>query len=691
MSGDVSFDIKDNVVWLGLAPAEPNVVSPAFANKLNDAFLTAIRTPGAACIVLSGLPKGFPRGLANTKAPDPKDMKAISEVLLRIEECPLPVVAIIPDAAINEGLELAMAAHYRVCSRSARFGITHIATGLIPGLGGTQRLPRLVGAKYSLELLLNGKLVTADRALESSLVDFVPDHDFAEQAETYVANLVKDDLGPRPTARMVSGQTDPKRYQAQMNEARKLVEGFKIPAAQAIVECVEAAQITPLTTGLGIERSKFGECLASDEAKALRHVAIAERRLSRPGKRSKNYVSVCILASKPEDAGLCVAMLDSGLDVTMVDHLPPPHPSMAGSIIGIYDQAVQSGRMTPEIRSVRVSRLNVVQADDPDTGADVYIDAGRLRQSDVLEWLLPRLPEDQSGTLFLTARTLTETKAMALSLPSGMGCASFYFEKPAHIAKYVETFAVAGQTAETRGDVEEFFRIVRRLPIILDQEEPISTMMRRVLFETSEALLLNGAEPKQIDGVLGDFGFRQGPLAMRDEAGLELDVVPGKQPATEALIQAGRTGRATGLGYFRYAKSDPRPRPDGVVVWSLTSTRERLGINPTEFSDSDILALFLGALCNLGAELLDSDCVGRASDVDVLGIHSIGFPRRRGGPMQAAEHFGLFKISQTMTKYADMAPEIWQVHPLIADLVKYGQGFENMNLPDLGEAKVFGN
>ena len=228
MSGDVSFDIKDNAVWLGLSEAGPTVLSVEFAEQLGDAIERAVSTQGAKCIVLSGLPKGFPRGYANTEIPDPQKLKLISDVLCKIESCQLPVVSVIPDAAINEGLELALATHYRVCSRSARLGITHIATGLIPGLGGTQRLPRLVGAKYSLELLLNGKLVTAVQALEAGLIDFVADNDFSAQAEEYVASIIQADSGPRPTSKMVSGQTDPIRYQTQMNEAKKLVEGFKI-------------------------------------------------------------------------------------------------------------------------------------------------------------------------------------------------------------------------------------------------------------------------------------------------------------------------------------------------------------------------------------------------------------------------------------------------------------------------------
>ena len=222
--------------------------------------------------------------------------------------------------------------------------------------------------------------------------------------------------------------------------------------------------------------------------------------------------------------------------------------------------------------------------------------------------------------------------------------------------------------------------------MIEGQNDPVSAGIRRILFQTAETLLLHGAEPKQIDGALGEFGFRKGPLAWRDEIGLELDLIPGQQPATEALIASGRTGKDVGLGYFRYAKGDARPRPDGIVVWSLTNSRDQLGIDALEFTEPEIVNLFVGALLNFGAHLLDEDILQRASDLDVLAVHSIGFPRRKGGPMQAAEQIGLFRVAQTLDRYAALAPDLWQTHSLISDLIKYGQGFEKMDLPDMDEA-----
>lgn len=687
MSEGVSFHFENGVVWLGLSEGGANILSAAFAKSLGEQLRVAIATPDTKCIVLSGAPKGFPRGNLNTDRPELEETSAISNVLDQIESCPIPVVAIIPDAAINEGLELALAAHFRIASKSARFGYNHISTGLMPALGGSQRLPRLAGAKFALDVFLNGKIYTASQALEAGMLDLVTEVDFATESTSFIQNVVEEELAPRPTGGIIGGRSDPVRYQAQMNEAKKLVESFKIPAAAAIVDCVEAAQITPMAVGLNVERSKYIECLNSDEAHALCHVAIAEKRLSRPARTIGDFVSVCVFGAKAEDAGLCIALLDAGLEVTVIDHLGPPHPSMSGTIIGIYDQAVQNGRMSTEVRSTRVARLDVIQLESINEVTDVIVDAGKVSTEDLVDWLAPRLETSDRPRMLLTARTLTETTELAEKLPDSIECAAFHFEKSPHIAKTVEVFGIPGQNHTALEGIQEFFRIVKRLPVLIEgQNEPVSVGIRRILFQTAETLLLHGAEPKQIDGALGEFGFRKGPLAWRDEIGLELDLIPGQQPATEALIASGRTGKGVGLGYFRYAKGDGRPRPDGVVVWSLTNLRDQLSIEALEFTDSEVVNLFIGSLLNYGAYLLDDDILQRASDMDVLAVHSIGFPRRRGGPMQAAEQMGLFRIAQSLERYATLAPDLWQVHPLISDLIKYGQGFEKMDLPDLDEA-----
>lgn len=367
------------------------------------------------------------------------------------------------------------------------------------------------------------------------MIDLVTQSDFAAESLAFIRDLIANGAKPRPTKSIVSGQSDPQRYVAQMAEAKKLVEKFHLPAAGAIVECVEVAQITPLQTGLAIERSKYEICLNSDEALSLQHLATAERRLSKPGTSSGGFVNICVLAAKAEDSGLCVALLDAGFELTVVDHLGPPNRSMSGSIIGIYDKAVQNGRMSPEVRSSRIARLDVVLADEVTAQADVYVDAGKLRQQEIIDWLKPRIETLESKPLLLTSRTVDEANKLVTGLDDGVNCAAFHFEKSPHIAKCVEVFPIGADGIDHLDSVLEFFRIAKRLPVAVQGDaEPISLRVRKVLFETAEALLLNGAEPKSIDGALGEFGFRQGPLAMRDEVGLELDVVLGQQPAASS-------------------------------------------------------------------------------------------------------------------------------------------------------------
>lgn len=377
MSIEISVSRDGGIAWIGLSATQAPQLTSEFCEALSDILDRIEATDDLKCVVLSGAPKGFPRGFSSTEVVADAVYAQARALLNRIEDFPLPVIAVIPDGAINEGLELAMAAHYRVAAQNARFGMTYITTGLIPGMGGTQRLPRLAGAKVALEMLLNGKLIAADAAQEAGLLDHVAGRDFAVDVRAYIADLTGGDLQPRPTKAMVSGGASPERYQAQMNEARQMVAGYALPAAGSIVDCVEAAQLTPLATGLVIEKSKFENCRKSAGAHALRHVAIAEDRLSQAGPRSNATVNVLLMAMSDADAGLCIALLDAGLNLTVLDQSGSPSPSMSGAIISIYDKAVQLGRMPPEVRAARVARLDVVQSVDEVEAVDVLLDAGR--------------------------------------------------------------------------------------------------------------------------------------------------------------------------------------------------------------------------------------------------------------------------------------------------------------------------
>lgn len=679
----IKYECDNGIAWIDLSPTSSEFFSLVFVAALDEVIGRLADQPDIRAIVLLGKDRGFPRGNPIADRPDVSEAEKISEVFNRIENCATPIIAAFSGVALNEGFELALAAHYRVCTNTTRFGQNYISLGSIPCFGGTQRLPRLAGAKSALEILLNAQIFSASQAKSIGLVDYVSQDDLKADTLQFIASEVAE-TGRRPTRDMVSGVTDPKKYQAQMAEAKKLVEPVGLPAAHALVECVQAAQLMPLETGLSVERSLYAECEESDEAVSLRYLMTAERRLGGRSGSSAQSASVLVVGADVIDAGLCVALLDAGFWVTAVERSGNLAGNLGGRVYQIYDQAVGRSRMSPALRSARLGHFEIMD-DVPSRGEfDVVVDPGWL-PADYLAKFLESLPAS-AGTpdVLLSTRLGEELDELSQALSKPLPVVGFHFEKSPHVTKTVEVFAPMATDMQAVSVAQDFFHSMKKLPIMLTGSAmPASVLTRKALSDAAEVLLLHGAEPKRIDGALEDFGFKKGPLAFRDEIGLDVGFVAAEQPATEALIAAGRTGRSAGLGYFRYTKDNPMPRSDSVVLWSLSKVRTDLNIVATEFSDSDIVALCVGAMLNVGVDLLANNRVQRASDVDVLAVHGLDFPRRKGGPMRAAENFGLFEIKQSMVKHKEKAPGLWAPKDLLLELIKYGQGFETMDIPEL--------
>jgi 3-hydroxyacyl-CoA dehydrogenase len=440
----------------------------------------------------------------------------------------------------------------------------------------------------------------------------------------------------------------------------------------------------PLGTGLNVERSLYAECEESDEAVSLRYLMTAERRLGRRSGQPVQVASVLVVGADVIDAGLCVSLLDAGFWVTAVERSGNLAGNLGGRVYQIYDQAVGRSRMSPALRSARLGHFEIMD-DVPTRGEfDVIVDPGWLPVEHLAKFIDSMPASAGSPDVVLSARLGDELDKLSHAITKPLPVVGFHFDKSPHVIKTVEVFAPTSADLQAISLAQDFFHAMKKLPITLSESAvPASVLLRKALSDAAEVLLLHGAEPKRIDGALEAFGFKKGPLAYRDEIGLEVGYIAGEQPATEALIAAGRTGRAAGLGYFRYTKDTPLPRSDSVVLWSLSKVRTDLDIVATEFSDADIVALCVGAMLNVGVDLLANNRVQRASDVDVLAVHALDFPRRKGGPMRAAENFGLFEVKQAMVKQKEKAPGLWTPKELLLELIKYGQGFETMNIPEL--------
>lgn len=635
---DLSCAISDRLMWV------PVPVQPSGLWSLDDAealrqVIEGLETQSIDAVILVAAQPGFPGGLPPDAYSDPAQLNQMRALTAAVEACPRPVIAALQGAVVNEGFELALAAHYRMAAPMTRFAMTQMALGLIPLAGGSQRLPRLCSARDALDILLNGRRFPASVAQERGIVDAVTSGDFLDEVQGFARRVVAQGLGPRPTGRIVAGVTDPARYQAQMEEARKAVAALPVRAAQSLVECVQAAQVLPIRNGLELEQSLFHDCETSAESRALRYLAGAEQAARGPVARTLPQQAM-VLGHSAAAVGMAQRMLEAGIAV----RAPQDFPELREKLAAAYDLAVKQGQISPAQRSRRLALLLA------DAGpADLMVDDGTRPQSEL-------------------SSALTEPKPLVLWLgppeaaPADGPTVALRQTKPAQTARVAEAQLLHGDPDDVRARAGGLFRALGLLTV-WTRGAGVADHLLSAYWQAAEALVLMGADPKLVDQAMLDQGFPIGPLAQRDALGLDQPDPEGRFPVAALLCANGRSGRDAGLGFFRYLKNDPRPRPDGVILWTVASLREQRGIVPLTPSAEVIRALCLGALWAAGQRMVTAGQVVRASDIDVLAVQDLGFPRHLGGPMHAAQAMGKGALRQIMARYARIAPDIWTAPP----------------------------
>lgn len=633
---DLSCALENRLLWVPVAADPGGVWTVSGIEALRRVF-AGLDTGAVDAVILVAGASGFPNRFALDAYGDSDVIDRMRALTDAVEACPLPVIAALQGNVANEGLELALAAHYRVASPATRFAMTQMTLGLIPTAGGTQRLPRLTSARDALDILLNGRRFSAQAALERGILDGVLGGDFLDSARDFASEVVAQRRGPRPTGRIAAGVADPVRYQAQMEDAHKAVARLPVRAAGCLVECVQAAQVLPIQNGLALEASLFRECQSSAESLALRNLIQAEHALAGPRQTPSAAV---VLGHGSQAVAFAVRLVNSGVRVIA----PLNYPELREKVVQSYTTAVEQGQISSAEQSRRLSLLTDVLA-----GAgrpDLVIDDGTLAAPQVADSLSGMTAIDRPPVVLWLGENGTPTNGAAISVS--------LLKSP-----------VTARTIELRGPLDDptvtqATALMRGLGFIPVQTDGgVADRLRRAFWQAADALVLLGTDPRDVDQAMLDDGFSIGPLAQCDLTGLDQLGPKGGFPVAELLCENDRSGRAAGLGFFRYLKNDPRPRPDGVILWVVAALREKRGIVPVEQSHDTIRALFLGAMWAAGMRMLQAGQVARTSDIDVLAVHELGFPRHRGGPMHAAHTMGEAALRQIMQRYQHIAPEIW--------------------------------
>jgi 3-hydroxyacyl-CoA dehydrogenase len=634
--GDVAIVLIDN--------PPVNAASHAVRAGLVAAIAAVNDDPQAASIVLACSGATFVAGADIRELGAPAKPPFLTDVALAIEESAKPVVAALHGTALGGGFELALAAHARIAEPSAQFGLPEVKLGIVPGAGGTQRLPRLAGMAKAIEIASTGRRVPASEGLALGIIDRLADGDLIAASVAYARELAGQE--PRRTGRLAVPAFDDAVIAAQIAAVREKARGQDAPEAAA--RAVRMAADLPLGEGLARERSRFLELVASDQASALRYVFAAERQAGRApgleGTTPRRVETVGIVGAGLMGAGIAVAFANAGFRVRAVERDQPSADSGLGRVEALYGRMVKSGRISEAEKALRLNRVQLFTDRTAVSDCDLVIEAVFDDLSVKQELFASLSSIVRPDAVLATNTSYLDPNAIAAVVDDPSRFLGLHFFSPANIMRLLEvvrTDAVAPDVLATGLAVAKRLGKVAVVSGVCEGfiGNRIFTAYRR----ECDRMLEEGALPHQIDAALEAFGFPMGPYAVNDLAGLDISWARRKRHATtqhaahryaliaDRLCEAGRFGQKAGKGYYGYETG--RKEVNAQVTALVEAVSREKGIVRRTFDADEIVSKVMAAITEEGQAILAEGIASRASDIDLVMINGYGYPAWRGGPM----------------------------------------------------------
>ena len=682
---------KSGRIGLVIIDSPPvNALSEAVRAGLQDCFRQAANDQSIEVIVLLCAGKTFIAGADIAELGGEMGDTSYHELFAEIEASDKPVVAALHGTALGGGVEAALACHYRVADRGARIGFPEINLGIVPGAGGTQRLPRLIGVKAALQMFLSGRPVDGEQAMASGLVDALSDDDLRQFATEYAETLLQNNEGPKRACDMVLARDKDTDEFLQSERARIAAQmpGREVPGMD--IDVVEAALDLPFNEGLQREKEISDASLETTEAKAMMRLFFAERATAKiPGvdaALAREIVSGGIVGAGTMGRGIAMAFANAGLPATLLDVDQGAVDAGLEAIRGEYDRRVARGRMTAEAVDERMALIKASVNYGDIADADVVIEA--VFESMALKKKIFAALDDtcKPGAILASNTSTLDVAEIAAATKRPQDVVGLHFFSPAQIMRLLEVVRTDETTDAIIATSMKLAGKLRKVGVLSGNSYGfIGNRMMDPYGREAEHMLLEGATPRQIDTVLERFGMAMGILAVFDMAGVDVGYKareerkeflpddPGFYRASTMLVERGWLGQKTGMGYYRY-ESGSRERfdnPDAIEMFA--SEAAKLGIEQRELPDEEIEQRCLCALINEGAKVLEEKVALRASDVDVVYTSGYGFPRFRGGPMFYADSVGLDVVCTRIERFSkSLDPQYWEPSGLLKDLAESG-------------------
>ncbi|HET6471758.1 MAG TPA: 3-hydroxyacyl-CoA dehydrogenase NAD-binding domain-containing protein [Pseudomonadales bacterium] len=699
--GTVHYEVRDGVALLTIDNPPVNPLSSGVRFYLSKHLETAIADPNVKAIVVTGKGRAFIAGadirdFGKSPSADEQPKRPAGAY---IEESAKPVVAAINGTAFGGGLEFALTCHYRVAAPGAPVGLPEIKIGLLPGGGGTQRLPRLIGAKAAMDAILSGDPFETEDALRLGIVDEIIQGDLVAGAIAF-AKAKAQRGGPHPLVRdrsdkVRADRANPNLFKdAQAFLARRLRGQFN---GQMAYECVKAAvELDSFDAGMKVERDNFQKCLTHPQRAAMIHVFFAERQAARvpdvPADTPKLDVkSAATVGAGLMGGGIAMNFANVGIPVTVLEMNDEALQKGLGVIKKNYARMVDGGRITQAQMDERVALIKGTTEYADIGSADVVIEAV-YENLDLKKEIFKKLDATmKKGAILASNTSALDIDQMAAMTARPESVVGMHFFSPANVMQLLEVVRGEKSSKQSIATAMALGKTIDKIPVLSKNARGfIGNRMLGGYTQQAGEIILQGALPEQVDKVIYDFGFNMGPFAMNDLVGLDLgwrarkmskmkpEDVPLTARVVDKLCELGRFGQKTNAGFYKYAEGSRQGQPDAEVAKLIVETSNELGIKRRTIADDEVLKRCLYPLINIGAELLETGVALRSSDIDVVYVYGYGFPKYRGGPMYYADQIGLDKVYQDILKFHQEYGEAWKPSALLARLAKAGKTFASL-------------
>ena len=648
--------------------------------------------PAVKAVVMIGNDRAFSGGADIREFGSPKAyaLPNLPAVIQIVENCPKPVIAAISGVCMGGGFELTLGAHFRIAKPDAKIALPEVKLGLIPGAGGTQRGPRILGVEAALNLMVKGDPVPASAFKGTPLIDEFVEGDLLPAALAFADKVVAEN---KPLRRISEMKVDYPNHEAFLQFARNMIKGVAgpFPAPAKCADAIAASLTKSFADGMKVEREIFIGLMGTPESRALRHLFAAERAASKipdipDDTPTRKIAKVGVIGAGTMGGGITMNFLNAGIPVTMLEMKQEALDKGVGIIRKNYENSMKKGKLSQEKLDQRMGLLGTTLSYDDFKDCDLIIEAV-FEDIGVKEAVFKQLDEIAKPGAILASNTSTlDVNKIANFTRRPQDVVGMHFFSPANVMKLLEVVRGTATAKDVMATVMQIAKKIKKTAVVSGVCDGfIGNRMIEHYGRVAGFLLEEGATPAQVDKALEKWGMAMGPFRMGDLAGNDIGWAIRKRRYVEKpniryakfadkLCEQGRYGQKTGKGWYLYKAGDRKAIPDPEVDAMLVDYRKELGITPRKISDAEIVERCIYALVNEGARIVDEGIAARASDIDMIYLTGYGFPMFRGGPMLYADEMGLYNVARRMQAFAASSGDsFWEPAPLIAKRVAEGK------------------